>query len=149
MAMRQLFKDFFYGFVTEYETPKVVMVQSFTVTILLRMIQTILLLYSIFYLLLYEKGYQKQDTSIISSITLKVKGIGFIQNPKNKTYVIDGAGEFSTSVFDIEQSLFRLHRSTIGEQCHLHHDEFHRNRSNAFGMRRKCRRIGCDLSNRS
>ncbi|CAF1220308.1 unnamed protein product, partial [Didymodactylos carnosus] len=35
--------------------------------------------------------YQETDTSIISSITLKVKGIGYNQSSKNQTLVIDGA----------------------------------------------------------
>ena len=90
--VRQFLKEVLYGFAYEYETPKIVTIHSYTVTSLLRVMQIILLLYSIFYLLLYEKGYQKQNTSIISSVTLKVKGIGYIQTSKNQTYVIDGAG---------------------------------------------------------
>ena len=93
-SFRQFFKALFYGFVTEYETPKIVMIHSYAITTLLRVMQVMLLLYSIFYLLLYEKGYQKQDTAIISSITLKVKGIGHIQTPDNQFYVFDGTGRF-------------------------------------------------------
>ena len=90
--LRQFLRDLFYGFVSEYETPKIVMIHSFTVTSLLRIMQVLLLMYSGCYLLLYEKGYQKQDTAIISSITLKVKGIGYIETLRNETFVIDGAG---------------------------------------------------------
>ncbi len=93
-SCRQFMKALFYSFITEYETPKIVMIHSYAITILLRIMQIILLLYSVFYLLLYEKGYQKQDTSIISSITLKVKGIGLIHTPENQTYVLDGSGMF-------------------------------------------------------
>lgn len=77
---------------TEYETPKMVLIHSATFGILLRVMQIILLIYSVAYLLLYEKGYQKKDSSIVSSVTLKVKGIGYIQRPPNQTVVIDVAG---------------------------------------------------------
>jgi hypothetical protein len=93
-SFREFLKELFYGFITEYETPKIVMIHSYTITTLLRIMQTILLLYSVFYLLIWEKGYQKQDTSLISSITLKVKGIGYIHTPDNETYVFDGTGMF-------------------------------------------------------
>lgn len=64
--------------------------------------------------MIHKKGYQETDTSIISSITLKVKvrssstseeqqqqqhvfgslqGIGYNQTAGNKTLVIDGAGK--------------------------------------------------------
>jgi hypothetical protein len=96
--LRQFLRDLFYGFVSEYETPKIVTIHSFTVTTLLRILQVILLIYSGCYLLIYEKGYQKQDTAIISSITLKVKGIGYIETTRNETYVIDGAGRFTSRI---------------------------------------------------
>ncbi|UJR10316.1 hypothetical protein I4U23_014522 [Adineta vaga] len=80
-----------YGLSTEYETPKSVLIRSLSLTILLRVMQILLLVYSVLYLLLYEKGYQKQDTAIISSTTLKVKGIGFIRSQHNKTIIIDVA----------------------------------------------------------
>jgi hypothetical protein len=38
-----------------------------------RLIQVLILVYGIGYLMIYKKGYQETDTSIISSITLKVK----------------------------------------------------------------------------
>lgn len=94
-SCRAFLKTVVYGFLTEYETPKIVMIHSYAITTLLRIMQTILLLYSVFYLLLYEKGYQKHDTSLISSITLKVKGIGYIDLPNNETYVYDGTGMFN------------------------------------------------------
>jgi len=93
-SIRLFLKELFYGFITEYETPKIVMIHNYAITILLRFLQIMLLFYSVFYLLLYGKGYQKQDTSVISSITLKVKGIGYIHTPNNETYVFDGSGMF-------------------------------------------------------
>ncbi|UJR35703.1 hypothetical protein I4U23_028452 [Adineta vaga] len=89
-SCRLFMKDVLYGFVTEYETPKIVMIHSYTITSLLRFIQTVLLLYSLGYLLIYRKGYQHHDTSVISSVTLKVKGIGYISTKENETYVFDG-----------------------------------------------------------
>lgn len=86
-------KELLFGFITEYETPKIVMIHSYSITTLLRLMQIILLLYSIFYLFLYEKGYQKQDSSIISSVTLKVKGIGHIHTADNETHIFDGTGK--------------------------------------------------------
>ena len=81
-----------------------------------RLIQMLILVYGIVYLMIHKKGYQETDTSIISSITLKVKvivlallfshrvslshkGIGYNQTGQNQTLVIDGAGnELSDSV---------------------------------------------------
>ncbi|CAF0933680.1 unnamed protein product [Didymodactylos carnosus] len=63
------------GFITEYETPKIVTIHSISIALMCRLIQ----------------GYQETDTSIISSITLKVKGIGINQTSKNQTLVIDAA----------------------------------------------------------
>lgn len=81
-----------YSVFTEYETPKLVLIHSFTLTLVLRIMQIILLMYSVLYLLIYEKGYQKQDTSIVSSATLKVKGIGYVQLAGNQSMVTDVAG---------------------------------------------------------
>jgi hypothetical protein len=38
-----------------------------------RLIQLLILIYGIAYLMIHKKGYQETNTSIISSITLKVK----------------------------------------------------------------------------
>jgi len=38
-----------------------------------RLIQLLILIYGVAYLMVHKKGYQETDTSIISSITLKVK----------------------------------------------------------------------------
>jgi len=93
-SFRVFWKELLYGFLTEYETPKIVMIHSYSITVLLRILQIILLCYYLFYVLFYEKGYQKQDTSVISSITLKVKGIGYIHTRNNETYAFDGTGLF-------------------------------------------------------
>ena len=46
------------------------------VALMCRMIQVLILIYGIAYLMIHKKGYQETDTSIISSITLKVKVSG-------------------------------------------------------------------------
>ena len=81
------------SYFTEYETPKLVLIHSITFGVLLRSIQIIILIYSVLYLLIYEKGYQKQDTAIISSVTIKVKGIGHIHTSEDRTIVVDAAGK--------------------------------------------------------
>ncbi|CAF2972340.1 unnamed protein product [Rotaria sp. Silwood2] len=84
-------KKFFKGYLTEYETPKLVAIHSAKYAGLLRILQIIILTYSVIYLLIYEKGYQKQSTTITSSVTLKVKGIGYVLTSENQTMIIDGA----------------------------------------------------------
>ncbi|CAF4490537.1 unnamed protein product, partial [Rotaria sp. Silwood2] len=84
-------KNFLMGYFTEYETPKLVSIHSAKYAGLLRIIQIIILIYSTIYLLIYEKGYQKQSTTITSSVTLKVKGIGYVLTSENQTMIIDGA----------------------------------------------------------
>ncbi|CAF4893797.1 unnamed protein product [Rotaria sp. Silwood1] len=84
-------KNMLMGFFTEYETPKLVLIHSAKYAGILRIIQIIILIYSVIYLLIYEKGYQKQDTAVISSVTLKVKGIGYAHTLENKTLIIDVA----------------------------------------------------------
>ncbi|CAF4149919.1 unnamed protein product [Rotaria magnacalcarata] len=79
------------GFVYEYETPKIVTIHSISIALMCRLIQLLILIYGIIYLMIHKKGYQETDTSIISSITLKVKGIGYNQTGQNQTLVIDGA----------------------------------------------------------
>lgn len=85
-------KGFFRSFFTEYETSKVVLIHSTKFAGLLRLTQIIILIYYVAYLLAYKKGYQKTSTTVISSITLKVKGIGYVNTTENKTIIIDGAG---------------------------------------------------------
>ncbi|CAF2374545.1 unnamed protein product [Rotaria sp. Silwood2] len=84
-------KNFLTGYFTEYETPKLVLIHSAKYAGLLRILQIIILIYSVIYLLIYEQGYQKQSTTITSSVTLKVKGIGYVLTSENQTMIIDGA----------------------------------------------------------
>jgi hypothetical protein len=83
-------KSILRGFVYEYETPKIVTIHSISstfrldfsiiedflislVALMCRLIQLLILIYGVVYLMIHKKGYQETDTSIISSITLKVK----------------------------------------------------------------------------
>ncbi|CAF2037217.1 unnamed protein product [Rotaria magnacalcarata] len=68
-----------------------VLIHSVKYAGLLRLIQIIILTYSVIYLLIYEKGYQKQSTAIVSSVSLKVKGIGHVRTPENKSSIMDVA----------------------------------------------------------
>ncbi|CAF4368674.1 unnamed protein product, partial [Rotaria sp. Silwood2] len=86
-SLKRAATDFF----IEYETPKLVVIHNVKYGILFRITQIIILIYSVIYLLIYEKGYQKQETAAISSVTLKVKGIGYVHAPENQTMTIDGA----------------------------------------------------------
>ncbi|CAF1590347.1 unnamed protein product, partial [Didymodactylos carnosus] len=87
----QAIKGMIYDFVTEYETPKIVTIHSLKFTLLLRITQVVILLYGVLYMLIYDKGYQKKDATIISSVTIKVKGIGYSRSAKNELVIIDGA----------------------------------------------------------
>lgn len=96
LSLREYFspsnlKSMVRGFVYEYETPKIVTIHSISIALTCRIIQLLILIYGIVYLMIHKKGYQETNTSIISSITLKVKGIGYNQTGNNQTLVIDGA----------------------------------------------------------
>ncbi|XP_017283718.1 P2X purinoceptor 3a [Kryptolebias marmoratus] len=63
------------GFLT-YETPKSVVVKSWSVGITNRVMQLVIIAYFVGYVFLYEKAYQQSDTAIESSVITKVKGFG-------------------------------------------------------------------------
>ena len=86
-------KETMYGYFAEYETPKLVLIHSLRFAVLLRLMQIVILIYSILYLLIYKKGYQTHDTSIISAVILKMKGVGYVSTSDNQTIVIDVAGK--------------------------------------------------------
>lgn len=95
-AFQRRMRRIIHEFLTEYETPKIVSIHSISYAVLLRIIQIIILIYSVVYLLIYERGYQKIDTSIISAVTLKVKGVGFILRANKERVVMDVAGKISS-----------------------------------------------------
>uniref|UniRef100_UPI00398E6E09 P2X purinoceptor 1 n=1 Tax=Pristiophorus japonicus TaxID=55135 RepID=UPI00398E6E09 len=63
-------------FLFEYETPRMVTVRNRRIGVIFRSIQLGVLAYIIGWVFIYEKGYQSTD-STISSVSVKVKGIGF------------------------------------------------------------------------
>ncbi|XP_041053749.1 P2X purinoceptor 1 isoform X1 [Carcharodon carcharias] len=64
------------NFLFEYDTPRMVTVKNRRIGLIFRLIQLGVLAYIIGWVFIYEKGYQSTDTTI-SSVSVKVKGIGF------------------------------------------------------------------------
>ncbi|TRY89953.1 hypothetical protein DNTS_001674 [Danionella cerebrum] len=63
-----------------YETTKSVVVKSWTIGIINRVVQLLIISYFIGWVFLYEKAYQVRDTAIESSVMTKVKGFGEYSN---------------------------------------------------------------------
>uniref|UniRef100_A0A3B4ZK51 Purinergic receptor P2X, ligand-gated ion channel, 3b n=1 Tax=Stegastes partitus TaxID=144197 RepID=A0A3B4ZK51_9TELE len=63
-----------------YETTKSVVVKSWTIGIINRVVQLLIITYFIGWVFLYEKAYQVRDTAIESSVMTKVKGFGIYNN---------------------------------------------------------------------
>ncbi|TNN37957.1 P2X purinoceptor 3 [Liparis tanakae] len=70
-------KDFF-----TYETTKSVVVKSWTIGIINRAVQLLIITYFIWWVFIIEKAYQVTDTGIESSVMTKVKGFGIYNNSK-------------------------------------------------------------------
>ncbi|XP_038670177.1 P2X purinoceptor 1 isoform X1 [Scyliorhinus canicula] len=63
-------------FLFAYDTPRMVIVRNKRIGLIFRLIQLGVLAYIIGWVFIYEKGYQTTD-STVSSVSVKVKGIGF------------------------------------------------------------------------
>uniref|UniRef100_A0A3Q2QR35 P2X purinoceptor n=1 Tax=Fundulus heteroclitus TaxID=8078 RepID=A0A3Q2QR35_FUNHE len=63
-----------------YETNKSVVVKSWSVGIINRLVQLMIISYFVGYVFLYERAYQEADTAIESSVITKVKGFGKLEN---------------------------------------------------------------------
>uniref|UniRef100_A0A4W5NS94 P2X purinoceptor n=1 Tax=Hucho hucho TaxID=62062 RepID=A0A4W5NS94_9TELE len=63
-----------------YETTKSVVVKSWTIGIINRVVQLLIITYFIGWVFVYEKAYQIRDTAIESSVMTKVKGFGLYNN---------------------------------------------------------------------
>ncbi|KAF7214524.1 purinergic receptor P2X 3 [Nothobranchius furzeri] len=74
-AMWSCVKNFF-----TYETTKSVVVKSWTIGIINRIVQLIIISYFVGWVFLWEKAYQVRDTAIESSVMTKVKGFGIYNN---------------------------------------------------------------------
>ncbi|CAF1458698.1 unnamed protein product [Rotaria sordida] len=69
-------KSVLIGMVTEYETPKIITIHSYSIALTCRFVQLVIVFYAFAYLMWHKRGYQDRDPSLISSVTMKVKGIG-------------------------------------------------------------------------
>ncbi|XP_053179850.1 P2X purinoceptor 3a [Scomber japonicus] len=72
-----------WGCVTDfftYETTKSVVVKSWSVGIVNRIVQLFIITYFVGWVFIYEKAYQVSDTGIESSVMTKVKGYGYHHN---------------------------------------------------------------------
>ncbi|XP_020493426.2 P2X purinoceptor 3 [Labrus bergylta] len=63
-----------------YETTKSVVVKSWTIGIINRVVQLLIITYFIGWVFVYEKAYQIRDTAVESSVMTKVKGFGVYNN---------------------------------------------------------------------
>lgn len=63
-----------------YETTKSVVVKSWTIGIINRVVQLLIITYFVGWVFLHEKAYQSRDTAIESSVMTKVKGFGVYNN---------------------------------------------------------------------
>ncbi|CAB1325451.1 unnamed protein product [Coregonus sp. 'balchen'] len=72
-----------WGCVTDfftYETTKSVVVKSWSVGIINRVVQLLIIIYFVCWVFLHEKAYQVKDSGIESSVMTKVKGFGYHNN---------------------------------------------------------------------
>ncbi|KAE8285895.1 P2X purinoceptor 3 [Larimichthys crocea] len=93
--------SFVWGCVTDfftYETTKSVVVKSWSVGIINRIVQLLIIAYFVGWVFIHEKAYQVTDTGIESSVMTKVKGFGYHQNRimdvADYVYPPQGAGVF-------------------------------------------------------
>ncbi|XP_054453089.1 P2X purinoceptor 3a [Anoplopoma fimbria] len=63
-----------------YETTKSVVVKSWSVGIINRIVQLLIISYFVGWVFIHEKAYQVKDTGIESSVMTKVKGFGYHNN---------------------------------------------------------------------
>ncbi|XP_060935452.1 P2X purinoceptor 3a [Limanda limanda] len=81
-----------------YETTKSVVVKSWTVGIINRIVQLLIIAYFVGWVFIHEKAYQSIDTGIESSVMTKVKGFGYhedrIMDVADYVYPPQGAGVF-------------------------------------------------------
>uniref|UniRef100_A0A8C1IK70 P2X purinoceptor n=2 Tax=Cyprinus carpio TaxID=7962 RepID=A0A8C1IK70_CYPCA len=83
-----------------YETAKSVVVKSWSVGIINRVVQLLIILYFICWVFMHEKGHQQRDTGIESAVMSKVKGLGKFNNRVMDVadYVVPSQGGSSFSV---------------------------------------------------
>uniref|UniRef100_A0A8C6SZ45 P2X purinoceptor n=1 Tax=Neogobius melanostomus TaxID=47308 RepID=A0A8C6SZ45_9GOBI len=77
-----------------YETTKSVVVKSWTIGIINRVVQLLIITYFVGWVFLHEKAYQSRDTAIESSVMTKVKGFGIYNNNDCELVLSQGASIF-------------------------------------------------------
>ncbi|KAG5849625.1 hypothetical protein ANANG_G00112920 [Anguilla anguilla] len=105
-----------------YGTTKSVVVKSWTVGIINRVVQLLIIIYFIGWVFLHEKAYQVRDTAIESSVMTKVKGFGVYNNRLLDVadYVTPTQG---SSVFCIITKLITTeNQSEIKYRCNIDED---------------------------
>lgn len=76
MARRlQLVQEELAAFFFEYDTPRMVLVRNKKVGVIFRLIQLLVLAYVVGWVFVYEKGYQTSSSGLISSVSVKLKGL--------------------------------------------------------------------------
>ncbi|KAF6726731.1 P2X purinoceptor 3 [Oryzias melastigma] len=125
-----------WGFVTgffTYETTKSVVVKSWSVGIINRIVQLLIIAYFVGWVFLHEKAYQVIDTGIESSVMTKVKGFGRLDNHvmdvADYVYPPQGSGIFcimTRIIVTEDQFQGRCAESqpnfncSTNEDCHVH-----------------------------
>uniref|UniRef100_A0A3B5KW71 P2X purinoceptor n=1 Tax=Xiphophorus couchianus TaxID=32473 RepID=A0A3B5KW71_9TELE len=88
-----------FSIILTYETYKSVVVRSWPLGIVYRLMQLIIISYFVGYVFLYERAYQVADTATESSVITKVKGFGRLNNAvmdvADYIYPPQGEGVFS------------------------------------------------------
>ncbi|XP_060783306.1 P2X purinoceptor 3a [Neoarius graeffei] len=109
------------GFFT-YETTKSVVVKSWSVGIINRVAQLLIIIYFVGWVFVHEKAYQVRDTGIESAVMTKVKGFGFFSDNLMDVadYVMPAQG---TSVFCIITAMYITANQTQGT-CPEHDSKF-------------------------
>ncbi|XP_051715797.1 P2X purinoceptor 3a [Ctenopharyngodon idella] len=113
------------SFITDffvYETAKSVVVKSWSVGIINRVVQLLIILYFICWVFMHEKGHQLRDTGIESAVMTKVKGLGNFSNRVMDTadYVVPSQG---ASVFSVITKMVVTANQTQG-RCPETDDKF-------------------------
>ncbi|VDN16262.1 unnamed protein product [Dibothriocephalus latus] len=105
-----------------YETPKLVEIKNWKIGLTERFLQLIILIY-VFWVLIYEKGYQVSDTAV-SLVTTKVKGI-MIKNYPSAENALPQVADAADLVYPaLENNAFFImtnHISTLNQTataCH-------------------------------
>ncbi|KAM4585707.1 P2X purinoceptor 3a [Fundulus diaphanus] len=96
-----------------YETNKSVVVKSWSVGIINRLVQLMIISYFVGYVFIYERAYQEEDTAIKSSVITKVKGFGKLENNVMDVadYIYPPQGE---GVFSIVTKIITTHNQFQG-----------------------------------